>query len=419
MNAPVTTTSPASKWVWPKGGFTRIPAWIYSDEELFHKEMATFFAGDTWSYVGLENELPEVGSYKRAWIGDRQVLVVRDKDGINVMENRCSHRGGAVVWANKGKVRNLVCPYHQWGFSLKGDLTGVALKRGVHGVGGMPDDWDNSKWSLRKLRVAIKGGTIWATFSASVADFETYCGPFLNKRLDRLLPGRPLELLGYSRQLIPANWKLYFENTRDPYHGTLLHTFFVTFGLYRADSKHATGTTEGGRHSTNYAAPGERKEGFDVEKEFRRFNADLKLNDMEVVKFIDEYGDGEMSALQVFPGAFVQQHANILAIRSIIPKDVNSVEVDWTYFGYADDSEEIRRVRLKQANLLGPSGFVSMDDSELLKQMQTQVGACPESLGVLEMGGRDTEPAMTMATELGLRAFYKLYIEQLGFVIEE
>jgi anthranilate 1,2-dioxygenase large subunit len=419
MTTATTTTTGARPLIWPKGGFTRIPAWIYSDEDLFKKEMDTFFAGDTWSYVGLDCELPQVGSYKRTWIANRQVLVVRDTDGINVLENRCSHRGGAIAWQNTGVVRNLVCPYHQWGFNLKGDLTGVSLKRGVHGVGGMPDDWDNSKWSLRKLRVATKGGTIWATFSDTVEDFDEYCGPQLQKRLDRLLPGRPLELLGYSRQLIPSNWKLYFENTRDPYHGTLLHTFFVTFGLYRADSKHATATTMGGRHSTNYAAPGERKEGVDLEKEFRRFRGDLKLNDPELVKFIDEYGDGEMSALQVFPGAFVQQHANILAIRSIIPKNAGEVEVDWTYFGYADDSEEIRRVRLKQANLLGPSGFVSMDDSELLKQMQHQVGAYPESLGVLEMGGRDTEPAMTMATELGLRAFYKLYIEQLGFEVEQ
>ena len=180
---------------------------------------------------------------------------------------------------------------------------------------------------------------------------------------------------------------------------------------------HATASTQDGRHSTNYAAPGERKEGMDVKQELQRYR-DLALNDMEQVKFIDEYGDGQMSALQVFPGAFVQQHANILAIRSIIPTGLESVEVDWTYYGYADDSEEIRRVRLKQANLLGPSGFVSMDDSELLKQMQNQVRAAPEAIGVVEMGGRDTAPQMTMATELGIRAFYKFYIDSLGFTVE-
>jgi anthranilate 1,2-dioxygenase large subunit len=399
---------------WPEGGITRIPAWIYSDEDIFRKEMRTFFAGDTWNYVGLECEVPEIGSFKRAWIADKQVVVVRDADGINVVENRCAHRGGAICWKNKGEVKELTCPYHQWSYTLKGDLQGVPLKRGVHGVGGMPKDFDNKKHGLRKLRVALFGGSIWASFGDQVPPFEEYCGPEAIKRLRRMLPGRPLRVLGYSRQLIPANWKLYFENTRDPYHGTLLHTFFITFGLYRADSKHMTDPTRGGMHSVNWAAPGERKTGGDITGELTRFKSDLTLNDMETVRFVDEYGDGEMTAMQLFPGAFVQQHANILAFRSIIPKNVKEVEVSWTYLGYADDSEDMQRIRLKQANLLGPSGFVSMDDSELLKQMHNQVSGYPDSVSVVEMGGRGIEAQVTMATEVGIRAFYDFYRRQMG-----
>lgn len=397
---------------WPEGGFTRVPAWIYSDPDLYRRELDTFFAGDSWNYVGLDCELPEIGSFKRAWIGDRQVVVVRDADGINVVENRCAHRGGAICWKNKGEVKELTCPYHQWSYSLKGDLQGVPLKRGVHGVGGMPKDFDNKAHNLRKLRVARVGGSIWATFSDNTPPFEEYCGPEAMKRLNRLMPGRPLRLLGYSRQLIPANWKLYFENLRDPYHGTLLHTFFISFGLYRADSKHVTEPTRGGMHSVCYAAPGERNEEGNITAELTRFR-DLKLNDMETVKFVDEYGDGEMTAMELFPGVFVQQHANVLAMRSVVPKSVNEVEVDWTYFGYADDNEDMQRIRLKQANLLGPSGFVSMDDSELLKQMNNQVAGYPESVGIVEMGGRDVLPQITMATEVGIRAFYDFYRKKL------
>jgi anthranilate 1,2-dioxygenase large subunit len=400
---------------WPEGGFTRVPAWIYSDEDIYRKELLTFFAGDTWNFVGLECEIPEVGSFKRTWIADRQVIVVRDAEGINVVENRCAHRGGAICWKNKGEVKDLTCPYHQWTYSLKGDLQGVSLKRGVHGEGGMPKEFDNRQHGLRKLRVARFGGSVWATFSDKVVAFEEYCGPEAIARLRRMMPGRPLRLLGFSRQLIPANWKLYFENTRDPYHGTLLHTFFVTFGLYRADSKHVTQPTRGGMHSVNYAAPGERNAGGDITGELKRFRADLKLSDMEMVRFVDEYGDGEMTAMQLFPGAFVQQHANILAMRHIIPKGVGQVEVDWTFFGYADDDENMQRIRLKQANLLGPSGFVSMDDSELLKQMNSQVTGYPESVGIVEMGGRDVQPQTTMATEVGIRAFYDYYRRAMGF----
>ena len=398
---------------WPEEGITRVPAWIYSDPDLYHRELDEFFAGDSWNFVGLECEIPQTGSFKRAWIADRQVIVVRDAEGINVVENRCSHRGGAILWKNKGQTKMLTCPYHQWAFDLKGDCRGVSLKRGVHGEGGMPEDFDMGEHGLRKLRVAVVGGSIWATFSDTVPAFEEYCGPMAMQRLRRMMPGRPLRMLGQSRQLIPCNWKLYFENTRDPYHGTLLHTFFITFGLYRADSRHVTSPQEGGKHSVNFAAPGERKGDGSITRELKRFR-DITLNDMETVQFVDEYGDGEMTAMQLFPSAFVQQHANILAMRTIIPKGVDKTEVDWTYFGYEDDDERMQRIRLKQANLLGPSGFVSMDDSELLKQMQNQVGAYRDSVGVVEMGGRDVQPQVTMATEVGIRAFYDFYRRRLG-----
>ena len=56
------------------------------------------------------------------------------------------------------------------------------------------------------------------------------------------------------------------------------------------------------------------------------------------------------------------------------------------------------RLRLKHANLLGPAGFVSMDDSEMLNQVQIGVTGYPEARGIVEMGGRDTEPADYMVT---------------------
>lgn len=93
----------------------------------------------------------------------------------------------------------------------------------------------------------------------------------------------------------------------------------------------------------------------------------------------------------------------------IIPKGTGETGVSWTCFCYADDDENLQRIRLKQANLLGPSGFMSMDDSELLMQAHSQAAGYPNAVGVLEMGGRDVKPQLTMATEVGLRAFYDFY----------
>ena len=51
----------------------------------------------------------------------------------------------------------------------------------------------------------------------------------------------------------------------------------------------------------------------------------------------------------------------------------------------------------------------------MLTQCQLGVSAYPEAAGVLEMGGRDTEPTDHMVTEVLIRGFYKFYREAMGF----
>jgi len=90
------------------------------------------------------------------------------------------------------------------------------------------------------------------------------------------------------------------------------------------------------------------------------------------------------------------------------------MEVIWNFIGYEDDDEDMRQLRLKQSNLVGPAGFVSADDGEVLKQVQTTVKGYPDSVGFLEMGGRDVEQQDTTATEAAIRAFYKFYRREMG-----
>src|ERR1043166_9717446 len=76
-----------------------------------------------------------------------------------------------------------------------------------------------------------------------------YLGPTILRWFDRTFDGRELKVLGYQRQRLPGNWKLYQENNKDPYHASLLHVFLVTFGLFRLDQKSATEMDETGRHA--------------------------------------------------------------------------------------------------------------------------------------------------------------------------
>src|SRR5574343_935618 len=227
---------------WEANGTHRIPCGVYTDEERHKKELTRFFHQGHWSYVGLEAEIPEPGDFKRTKVGERSVIMTRALDGqIHVVENVCEHRGMAFCRERHGHKKELVCPYHQWSYALDGKLQCVPFRRGVRQDGkvngGMPADFDPKDHGLTPLKVATRGGVVFASFDHSVESLEDFMGPNILKYFDRLFNGRKLKVLGYNRQRIPGNWKLMQENIKDPYHPGLLHTWFVTFGLWRADNK--------------------------------------------------------------------------------------------------------------------------------------------------------------------------------------
>ena len=403
----------AVREAWPAEGWTRVPYWIYTDPELYRRELESFYYGPTWNYVALECEIPEPGSYKQSWIGERQVVVVRGKQGqVHVWENRCAHRGARLCWKNKGREDSFTCPYHQWNFALDGRLQGLPLKRGVLKKGGMPPDFDNANHGLNNLRVHVEGGSIWASFDDRAPSFEDYCGPEMLGQIRRLFPGRKLKLLGYNRQLIPSNWKLYFENLKDPYHATLLHTFLITFGLWRADTQSESIPVRSG-HSLMLSKNVGKKQ-TDANAEMPSFKDKLDLKDLDSVTPRGEFDDGRVVGLTHFPSVVMHQQANTLGMRHIIPKGVGAFELSWTYYGYEDEDDAMTRLRIRHANLYGPAGYVAMEDGEVLSESQIGTHHYGHRSAVVEMGGRDTEPQDHMVTEVLIRAFYKFYREVMG-----
>ncbi len=79
---------------WPAEDYGRVPYRLYSDPVIYARELERIFYGRHWNYVGLEAELPEPRSFRTTIIGERGVIVTRDRNGdIHVVENRCAHRG--------------------------------------------------------------------------------------------------------------------------------------------------------------------------------------------------------------------------------------------------------------------------------------------------------------------------------------
>jgi salicylate 5-hydroxylase large subunit len=66
--------------------------------------------------------------------------------------------------------------------------------------------------------------------------------------------------------------------------------------------------------------------------------------------------------------------------------------------------------RLRQANLMGPAGFVSVDDSEVMAFTQRGIEAATDASGIIEMDGRGWKAEELHAlTESEIRAFYAYY----------
>ena len=148
---------------WESAGTSRIPFAAYTSDALHRRELERFFYKSHWCYVGLEAEIPNPGDFKRTVVGERSVILVRAQDGeIHVVENVCAHRGMSFCRERHGNRKDFTCPYHQWNYSLKGDLQGVPFRRGVKQdgkvQGGMPADFKPADNGLTKLKVAARGG---------------------------------------------------------------------------------------------------------------------------------------------------------------------------------------------------------------------------------------------------------------------
>src|SRR6478752_6717956 len=93
---------------WPIEGVTRVPYRVFFDPAIYAREQECIFRGQTWNYVGLEVEVPKVADFKATFIGDKPIVITRDKAGeIHGFVNRCAHRGAIVCREPRGnRVRH-------------------------------------------------------------------------------------------------------------------------------------------------------------------------------------------------------------------------------------------------------------------------------------------------------------------------
>ncbi|MFI1585807.1 Rieske 2Fe-2S domain-containing protein [Embleya sp. NPDC020630] len=115
-----------------------------------HAEQVPHVVGDgsRWHPIGLLSALP-LGTPVRRFVGETPVLVVRGRDRVDVLADRCAHLSGPL---SEGEVRDgrVTCPWHDSVFELR---TGEV----VHGPATAPQPVFETRVDGDELRVRLPG----------------------------------------------------------------------------------------------------------------------------------------------------------------------------------------------------------------------------------------------------------------------
>ena len=396
---------------WPSKSLTDIPYDLFTSKAQYELEKEAIFKGPAWHYLCLRVEVLNPGDYVVSHIGETSIIVVRNEQKIiKAMVNRCAHRGAMLCQKRSGTTRKFSCVYHAWSYDLDGNLTNVAFSKGIKNQGGMPGDFKNEDYPLRRLKITEFCGLVFGSFDENVPDIETYLGPDVSAKVKRVL-NRPVKVIGRNTQMLPNNWKIYMENVKDSYHASILHLFFTTFRLNRLTQSGGIIVDEsGGNHVSFSVLDKDMSNKAYEEDDVRSDNSKVKLADPNLLEGVDEFGDGiTLQILTIFPGFVLQQVRNSLAVRQVLPKGTDRSDLVWTYIGFEDDNEEMDARRLRQANLVGPAGYISMEDGVVGGFVQRAIRGVTEDHSIVKMGGEEANSMESRVTESPIRGFWKKY----------
>ncbi|MEM7114224.1 MAG: aromatic ring-hydroxylating dioxygenase subunit alpha [Chloroflexota bacterium] len=194
------------------------PSDYYFDQTRHEQELAQIWYRN-WLYLCRATTLQQPKTYRTFSIGNQNIIVLRDEVGeVQAFHNACRHRGSILCTATQGEfnTRSIVCPYHNWSYSLQGMLKGVPFI-------GSPDKLGRDDLSLYPVPVREWGGCIFINLDKT-ADSTSFTASF-DPHIDALANWPLADLtVGYTFTVdLACNWKIFWENFQECYHCPGIH----------------------------------------------------------------------------------------------------------------------------------------------------------------------------------------------------
>lgn len=401
-------------------GLFRVNRRVFTDPHILEFEKELVFE-QCWIYAGHESEIPHPGDFRSRSVAGRPVILVRGNDGeVRVLLNTCTHRGSLVCWQPSGNAKSFQCPYHAWTFSNQGELIGVpgedaysaAFDRLEHGLATAP-------------RLESYRGFVFISFNPAIAGLVEYLAgarEYLDLVCDQSEVG--MEIVGgthlYSMR---ANWKLLVENSIDGYHAPITHQryfeFLVEMGVDSARIRRTgAGRSLGNGHAVIESAPA--PGGRPIASWAPMFGEAAKA-ELEAMQRTFEERFGPERAyrmtqtnrnLLIFPNLIINDIMAI-TVRTFFPRTPDYMEISAWALAPIDERPEHRAMRLDNfLTFLGPGGFATPDDVEMLE-------ACQRGFANREVEWSDISRGMTREhpltnDELQMRAFWRKWHELIA-----
>ena len=367
----------------------RVHRSVFTDETILELEREVIFS-HCWLYAAHASELPEPGTFVTRQVGGRELLLTRDRTGkINAFFNACSHRGALVCrersGGRSGSGGRIVfqCPYHSWAYDEQGKLVGIP------DIDDMtPDQMQPGKLDLVPVAQLDECcGFIFVCFDSGAMSLSNYLGE-VARSLEAIshYASDGMEVIrGMQEYSIAANWKLLVENSHDSYHGRYAHSTYFEYLVARdnidpraiqtgqlvaAIRETGNGNTvlefEGapwGRPAARWA-PGW---GEEAREEIAQIARDL----VERLGEERAHAVGQVDrVVAIFPNLVVNDMVSA-TVRTFYPVRADYMTVSAWGLAPKNESASSRDRRLRNfLEFLGPAGFATPDDVEILELCQ-------------------------------------------------